>query len=263
MTVFAVRNILWLGFFGAIMVAWWWLYTMAMGMDVDLIGRPGPIGQAMAAMDPRMDMAMPMAQFGPLFAMWAVMMAAMMLPTMVPTLTTYEDLIVSADGTRAGWLGVLLGYFAVWVAFAALIALVQMTLLFSGVIDMLGIPQSPLVAAGLLIAVGAFQFTRAKEACHGVCHSPMHYFLGHWRTGFAGGLRMGLGLGAFCVGCCWGFMALGFAGGVMSLLWMGLATLFMVLEKLPQIGHYVIKPMGFTLIFSGFAVIAWPFVMGG
>ena len=37
----------------------------------------------------------------------------------------------------------------------------------------------------------------------------MMYFLGHWKTGFAGGLRMGLGLGVFCVGCCWGFMALG------------------------------------------------------
>ena len=74
---------------------------------------------------------------------------------------------------------------------------------------------------------------------------------------------MGLGLGAFCVGCCWGFMVLGFVGGVMSLLWMGLATLFMVLEKLPQIGHYVTKPMGFALILAGLAVIGAPLVMGG
>ena len=65
---------------------------------------------------------------------------------------------------------------------------------------------------------------------------------------------MGLGLGAFCVGCCWGFMALGFVGGVMSLLWMGLATLFMVLEKLPQIGHRVVRPMGWILIFAGGAL---------
>ena len=79
--------------------------------------------------------------------------------------------------------------------------------------------------------------------CHGVCHSPMSYFLTRWKTGFGGGLRMGLGLGAFCIGCCWGFMALGFVGGVMNLAWMGLATLFMVIEKLPQIGHYTTKPM--------------------
>lgn len=248
-----IRSALWLGFFGVILMAWWMMYMMAMDMDLDVIGRPGPMGQAMADMDPRMPMDMPMARFGPVFAMWAIMMAAMMLPTMVPTLLDYERLMVSADGTRAGWLGVLLGYFVTWVGFAALISGAQMALLYGGVINMLGI--GPLwLSAALLIAVGAFQFTRAKEVCHGVCHAPMSYFLGHWRTGFAGGLRMGLGLGAFCVGCCWGFMALGFAGGVMSLAWMGIATLLMIVEKLPQIGHYVIKPTGVVLIAAGLAL---------
>ncbi|WP_299551251.1 DUF2182 domain-containing protein [uncultured Tateyamaria sp.] len=258
-----VRSTLWLGFFGAILASWWVLYSMSLSMDVDLFGRPGDMGARMAAMDPRMPMYMPMANFGPLFAMWAIMMAAMMLPTLVPTLRSYEDLMVSANGTRAGWLGVLLGYFVVWVAFAALISAVQLALLYGGIIDMLGIPKTTTFAGLLLLAVGLFQFTRAKEICHGVCHSPMTYFLGHWRTGFAGGLRMGLGLGAFCVGCCWGFMALGFVGGVMSLLWMGLATLFMVIEKLPQIGHVVAKPMGVLLVLGGIGVLAYPVVSGG
>ena len=264
MPILNVRSILWLAFFAAILVSWWWLYLMASGMGLDPIGRPAtPIAEAMRAMDPRMDMHMPMAEFGPLFAMWAVMMAAMMLPTMVPTLRTYEDLMISANGTRAGWLGVLVGYFLVWVGFAAVIAGVQLALLFGGIIDMLGIPTSPYIAGLLLLAVGAFQFSRAKEVCHGVCHSPMSYFLTRWRPGAVGGFRMGLHMGAYCVGCCWGFMALGFVGGMMSLLWMGLATLFMVLEKLPQIGHLVVKPMGFALIFAGLAVLAWPAATGG
>ncbi|MEN8895975.1 MAG: DUF2182 domain-containing protein [Yoonia sp.] len=253
MSAFApsMRSILWLGFFAAIICAWWVMAAMSLGMGLDILGRPNEMAQRMAAMSPRMDMDMPMARFGPLFGMWAVMMAAMMLPTMIPTLTSYEDLMRSADGTRAGWLGVILGYFIVWVGFAALITAVQLGLLFAGWIDMLGIATSTWISAGLLIIVGAFQFTRAKEICHGVCHSPMMYFVGHWKTGFTGGLRMGLGLGAFCVGCCWGFMALGFVGGVMSLAWMGLATLFMILEKLPQIGHKVTKPMGVLLIAAG------------
>ena len=258
-----VRSTLWLGFFGIILAAWWMLYSMSMTMDVDLLGRPGEMGARMAAMDPRMPMYMPMASFAPLFGMWAVMMAAMMLPTLVPTLRSYEDLMVSATGTRAGWLGVIAGYLIVWVAFAALIAGVQLALLYGGVIDMLGIAKTNVFAGLLLIAVGAFQFTRAKEICHGVCHSPMMYFLGHWRTGMAGGLRMGLGLGAFCVGCCWGFMVLGFVGGVMSLAWMGLATLFMVIEKLPQVGHVVTKPMGVLLVLGGVTVLAAPLVTGG
>lgn len=263
MSRLSVRSLLWLGFYGIILAAWWVLYSMAMNMDLDLIGRPGPMGQAMAAMDPRMDMYMPMAEFGPLFWMWGIMMAAMMLPTLVPTLRSYEDLMTSANGTRAGWIGVLLGYFLVWLGFAAAITAVQLALLFGGAVDMLGIPKSPWLSAGLLIVVGAFQFTRTKEVCHGVCHAPMMYFIGNWRTGFGGGLRMGLGLGAFCVVCCWGFMALGFVGGMMSLLWMGLATFFMVLEKLPQIGHRVTKPLGVLLIAAGLALLVYVYAIGG
>lgn len=258
-----LRTSLWLAFFGLVLGAWWMMYTVALDMDLNLLGRPGEAGNAMRWMNPRMDMAMPMARFGPLFVMWGAMMAAMMLPTMVPTLRSYEDLMISADGTRAGWLGVLLGYFAVWLLFAALIASVQLALLFGGAIDMLGIVRSRWIAAALLLGVGLFQFTRTKEICHGVCHSPMMYFVGHWRTGPYGGLRMGMGLGAYCVGCCWGFMALGFAGGVMNLAWMGLATLFMVLEKLPQIGHHVTKPMGFALILGACVVAGWPYLTGG
>lgn len=234
----AVRSILWLSFFGVILASWAFLYMMAMMSGVDLIGRP--VGMNM----------MPMETFGPLFAMWAIMMAAMMLPTMVPTLRAYEDLMQSANGTRVGWLGVLLGYAIVWVAFAALITAAQLWLASAGLVDELGIAPTWL-SAGLLVVVGAFQFTRVKEVCHGVCHAPTMYFLGHWRTGALGGLRMGLGLGAFCVGCCWGFMALGFVGGVMSLLWMGAATLFMVIEKLPQLGAFVTRPMGYALIAAG------------
>jgi predicted metal-binding membrane protein len=258
-----LRSTMWLGFFGLILASWWFLFSMSTSMGVDLLGRPGETAARMAAMDPQMAAGMPMAQFGTLFGMWAVMMAAMMLPTLIPTLSSYEALTVSANGTRGGWLGVLAGYFMVWVGFAALIAAAQLVLLHGGVIDMLGIAKTNLFSGLLLIAVGAFQFTRAKEFCHGFCHSPMIYFLSFWQTGPTGGVRMGLGLGAFCVGCCWGFMALGFVGGVMNLTWMGLATLFMVLEKLPQIGHVLMKPMGAILIVAGLAVLAVPFIIGG
>ena len=241
-STFSVRTVAWLVFFAAIIVAWVTLFIAAQMSGVDLIGRP--VGMNM----------MPMVTFGALFPMWAIMMAAMMVPTMVPTLTSYEDLMRSADGSRAGWFGILLGYYIVWAGFGALITLAQVALLAAGLIDGLGIAVSGWFASALLILVGLFQFSRVKDVCHGVCHSPMMYFVGNWKTGFSGGLRMGLGLGTFCVGCCWGFMALGFVGGVMSLAWMGLATLFMILEKLPQIGNKVTKPMGVLLIAAGLIV---------
>lgn len=206
---------------------------------------------SMPNMAGEMNLDMPMTHFLPLFGMWAVMMAAMMLPTMVPTLKSYEDLMISADGTRSGWMGLLLGYSLVWLVFAALITVAQLGLLELKIVNMMGLASSIWVSAALLIVAGAYQFSRAKAICHGVCHSPMMYFIGSWKPGFSGGLRMGLGLGAFCAGCCWLFMVLGFAGGVMNFLWMGLATLFMVIEKLPEIGHRVIRPMGVILIILG------------
>jgi predicted metal-binding membrane protein len=258
-----LRSSLWLSFFAAILIAWWIMYRDSTGMGLDLLGRPNAMAERMRWMDPNMDMSMPMAEFWPLSTMWAIMMAAMMLPTLVPTLRSYEDLMHSANGTRAGWLGLLAGYSAVWAGFALAIAGLQLGLLHAGLIDMLGIATSTYLAGGLLLVVGAFQFTRTKELCHGVCHAPGMYFLGHWKTGAWGGARMGAHLGAYCVGCCWGFMMLGFVGGVMNLAWMGLATLFMVLEKLPQIGHKVMKPMGVLLILAGLCVIAAPIFTGG
>lgn len=252
---YAIKSALWLGFFATILLAWVIMYMMSVGLGLDLMGR-APMDMPMADMDAMRAM---MTGFTPLFVMWSIMMAAMMFPTLVPTLSNYDRLIVSADGTRAGWLGVLSGYAIVWIGVAALFAVIQVALLGAGVINMMGIAHSAWVAGALLIVVGAFQFTRAKEVCHGVCHAPMTYFLGHWRTGFAGGVRMGAGLGVFCAGCCWGFMALGLVGGTMSLLWMGLATLFMVLEKLPQIGHRVTKPLGVALIIGGLAVLTVPY----
>ncbi|WP_442915807.1 DUF2182 domain-containing protein [Loktanella sp. M215] len=235
----ALRTVSWLLVFAVILAAWVVLFAMARMSGVDVLGRP--IGMNM----------MPMTTFGALFPMWAVMMAAMMLPTMVPTLADYERLMTAADGTRAGWAGVLLGYFIAWLGFAAVIAAAQVGLMALGWINGLGAATSGLLTAALLLAVGAFQFTRTKAVCHGRCHAPMTFFLVHWRAGVGGGLDMGLRLGGYCVLCCWGFMALGFVGGVMSLLWMGLATLFMVFEKLPAIGHRLIRPAGGVLIASG------------
>ena len=266
-----IRNTFWLTFFIASLLSWWWLYLMSQSMNMDFFGRmsmdssmsqmetmssmsseQSTEGMAsMGQMSDGMKMDNSMMRFFPLLGMWLVMMSAMMFPTMVPTLKSYEDLMSSADGTRIGWLGLLVGYSLVWVTFSIVITSVQLGLLSLNFIDMMGKAKSIWVSSALLIIAGLFQFTRAKEICHGVCHSPMSYFLGYWRTGLNGGLRMGLGLGAYCVGCCWLFMVLGFAGGVMNFLWMGLATLFMVLEKLPAIGHYVIKPMGVILIVSG------------
>ncbi|MGR3483911.1 MAG: DUF2182 domain-containing protein [Paracoccaceae bacterium] len=233
----------WIAVFAAILAAWAWLWMMAVMAGIDPLGRPVA------------PMAMEMDGFGVLVGMWAVMMAAMMLPTLVPSLRTYDDLIPRA-GTRAGWWGFLGGYFVVWIGMALTLAAAQWAMMRLGWVDRLGRAGS-LGQAGLLIAAGLWQLSAVKATCQGVCLSPMSYFLGRWRPGAGGGLRMGVGFGTYCAACCWAFMALGFVGGTMNLAWMGLATLAMVLEKLPAVGMRLTRPLGAALILAGLALAIW------
>lgn len=260
--VLTLRSVSWLSFFAAILAAWWMLYAMSASMGLTIWGFPADMmnGPQSGAARPPAPQAMGqmagMTRFWPLFWMWGLMMGAMMLPTMVPTLRTYEALIKGANGTRAGWVGVLSGYFLAWIGFAAVLAALQAVLWSAGAIGMMGMAVSLWASAALLLMVGLFQFTPFKEVCHGICLAPMTYFMGYWKTGLVGGVRMGLGLGVYCVGCCWGFMILGFAGGTMNLIWMFLATLAMVLEKLPSVGRHVIRPLGALLIAMAIGISA-------
>ena len=221
------------------------MFHMSIGAGLDWMGRPSS------------DMAMHSHSFFLLCLMWAIMMVAMMLPTLVPALQSYSDLIKSANGTPAGWLGFVVGYMFVWSFVAIAFAAMQTGFFYLGWVDMLGSSGISLFSAGLLLLVGIYQFTRIKEYCQDICLSPMNYFLANWSPGLAGGVFMGVGIGWYCVVCCWGFMALGFVGGVMSLLWMGLATFIMILEKLPQVGRIIRKPMGGILVLAGLSLTTY------
>ena len=233
--LFSFRTMAWIGFFGLIIWAWWVMYDMAM-----MMGR----------------MPMNMHDLGPLFVMWAIMMAAMMGPTFVPTLRTYEDMITSANGTRAGWFGLIAGYLGVWIGFAAIIALVQVQLIETRLVTRMGRSMSGVFSAALLLAAGFYQFTALKERCLRHCRSPMLQFLAHWRSGGWGGVIMGAHHGAYCVLCCWGLMVIGFVGGTMDLLWMGGATVLMTLEKIEEAGRWLTRPLGLALIVWGGYVAA-------
>src|SRR5271169_2378372 len=73
----------------------------------------------------------------------------------------------------------------------------------------------------------------------------------HWRDGASGALRMGLEHGLYCLGCCWFLMALMFAAGIMSLLWMGVIAVFVLLEKLLPAGTWLARAGGAALLGLG------------
>ncbi len=275
-----LRSALWLGFFALILWAWWVMYAMTQSMGMDLFGgmkmpmhessMAGEMGSANMpmpsdGMSGEMGADMPMADGGMsgemgqmgsmsmtsasvLIPMWMIMMAAMMGPTFVPTLRTYEDLITTGAGSRGGSFGLCLGFLVTWFAFGLGIGFIHAVLFDIGLLNSMGSSSSLVFSAVLLTVAGIYQFSALKDMCVDHCRTPMVHFLAHWRPGFQGGVIMGAKEGAFCIGCCWAIMSIGFVGGAMNLAWMGIATLIMTLEKLPQIGRWVTKPLGVAFL---------------
>ena len=240
----SLRGAHWLAFFAATLAGWALMFWMAVPADLRVL--ESTYGAAFVEMLCGGDFGA--SGFGPAFAMWALMSAAMMAPTALPALATYDDL---SNVAATGFWRLVGGYIAAWLGFSALAALAQVGLYRAGLIGGLGQSLSVPLTMALLIGAGFYQFSALKAACLSRCRAPLTFFIQHWAEGpFRNGLRLGLD----CVGCCWALMLLGFVGGTMNLAFMGLAMVLMTLEKLPDIGRYLTKPLGAALICAGLAI---------
>ena len=79
-----------------------------------------------------------------------------------------------------------------------------------------------------------------------------------WRSGYGGTLRLGLAHAWYCVGCCWGLMAVLVAAGAMGLRWVLLIAVAVFAEKLLPRGQRIAWAVGAALIVLGLAVVARP-----
>jgi predicted metal-binding membrane protein len=174
----------------------------------------------------------------------------LMLPSFVPALRTFLH-VGAAGATRPTEAAALIaGYALVWIAGAIIGALGQMALARAGLVAPHGASLSLWLSAALLLVAGLYQFTHLKAACLARCRMPLTFFMERRAPGSGRAFRMGLGLGILCFGCWWALMALAFVGGTMNLIWMGAATLFMVMEKLPDLGRVLTRPAGYLLLFA-------------
>jgi predicted metal-binding membrane protein len=218
-------------------------------------------GMGMSAIEmthmPR-DMVMTPATWTPayavlMFLMWWVMMVAMMLPSAAPTLLIFarisrRESVAEGPWTPTGCFAA--GYLTVWAGFSALATALQWGLEWSGLLSAMMVPTAVWLGAAILIAAGLWQVTPIKHACLRHCRSPIGFLTGHWRAGSAGAFRMGLEHGTYCLGCCWFLMALLFFGGVMNLWWIGGLAVYVLIEKVSPMGHW----LGYVV---GVGLIAW------
>jgi predicted metal-binding membrane protein len=179
-------------------------------------------------------------EFGLRLLMWAVMMVAMMVPTAVPMTLVYAAVARKAAAQNnpvAPTFLFVAGYVAVWSLFSVAATFAQWRLDRAALLSPMMVSNSVWLGGALLIGAGVYQLTPLKHACLRHCRAPAQFLSQHWHRGPAGALRMGLRLGAYCLGCCWILMGLLFVGGVMNLLWIAAISAFVLLEKIIPFGE--------------------------
>ena len=156
---------------------------------------------------------------------WILMMAAMMLPSLAPAALAFAR---AGERTVTAF---VLGYLTAWTT-AGLVAYALFEAARALDVDFLGWdPAGRYVAAAVILAAAAYQFSAAKAGCLHRCRTPLR-LAREELPGAAGGLRGGLRFGANCIGCCAGLMAALFALGVMSLTWMLAVAVLIAAERL-------------------------------
>lgn len=195
-----------------------------------------------------------------IFLMWTVMMVAMMLPSALPTILIFHQAVRNDPKVGSpSWrmFAFVAGYILAWSGFSVAATLLQWGLAEAALLSPMMVSASPWLGGGLLIVAGVYQWTPIKHACLRHCRSPLAFLMEHWQPGMPGALRLGLRHGLYCVGCCWALMLLLFVGGVMSLLWIGAITAFVLIEKLAPYGAQGGRLSGLALVIAGVWVLTW------
>ncbi len=186
---------------------------------------------------------------------WAVMMTAMMLPSALPMIALFSATQPRSHpaAQRAGVVAAFTAvYLVVWAA-SGIPVHGAMRWLESVAEERVGV-----LVAVVLIVAGAYQFSPLKHACLRACRSPLGFFVGHWRPGFAGSLGMAVAHAGYCLGCCWALMVVLVAAGAMGLAWVVLIAALVGAEKLAPHGQWIARLAGAALIGLGLATAFRP-----
>lgn len=198
--------------------------------------------------------------FGMFLPMWAIMSIAMMLPTAVPMILALQKLCIKKGETRIGnvYLNVLLftlAYCVIWTAVGA-VGWGAFYVIVSLIKDWLADWRNVWLMVGILfLFCGIYQVSPLKNACLTGCQHPFLFLTKNYAPGKKGAFLMGVKHGIECSGCCWGLMVAMLPLGIMNIVWMGVFTVLMTVEKNAKYGTMLSKVVGYILIFTGTVVI--------
>ena len=192
-----------------------------------------------------------------MFMVWIVMSVAMMLPSATPMLRTYADIADVAAKKKQHTVSILVlaaGYLLIWIGFSLAATLFQVGLITFGQANSHAAPITGIVGGLLLVCAGLYQFSSLKHACLVKCRNPFTIIFARWSTRRSDIFRLGLQQGLFCLGCCWALMLVMLSVGTMNIFWMGVLTLFTLIEKTSN-GKMVSRGMGMVLLAWGLVLM--------
>lgn len=226
--------------------AWWWLSGVTTMAD--------PLSHTSSAMASMENMAdvWGVSYLLSSSLMWALMMVAMMLPSAASMILVYARLARQTPGYATRVAIFVLAYLAMWMLFSIFATIAQAALVSASIVTGMTLKlESRMLVAALLVGAGLYQLSWLKTACLEQCQSPLSFLMQRWRPGWSGALRLGVGHGLYCLGCCWALMLLLFVGGVMNLAWIAILSCIVFVEKVAPLPIPARKIIAFTLVSAG------------
>jgi predicted metal-binding membrane protein len=165
--------------------------------------------------------------------LWLAMVVAMMFPTVGPTAVIWSrraGMPADGGGRRAARIVTFLAvYVLIWAVFGLLLYAAAAGLT---TIAHVSAQDSRWIAVAVYAVAGVYQFTPAKTSCRVRCTSTeceSAYLTARGDRRAILGVSVGHALA--CIGCCWAFMLVLTAVGLMNLLAMALLTVLIFVER--------------------------------
>jgi predicted metal-binding membrane protein len=147
------------------------------------------------------------------------------------------------------------GFTVIWLGFAVAAMALQLALTRAALLDPALARVSPVIAGGILIGAGLYQFSALKSACVTHCQRPFPFFFANWSSEPREIFRLGLVQGLYCLGCCWAMMMVMFAVGTMNVIWMAALGIAMTVEKMGTTLR-ASRVIGVALVAAGVVLVA-------